>query len=341
MEARFSVRRFAYAVLAFAVVLLAGTIGYHAITTEGWIASFYRSVVTTTLTGLDSSPSGPGAQLFTIVLLLAGVAVFLYIAGAIVELIARGVLEDVVGERRRRRAIERLREHTIICGFGRVGRRIGAEFAANGQDFAVIDNNPESVEVARALGAVVVEGDGTEDAELERAGLAHARAIVASVDSDEINLFITLSARAARSDIFVVARASDDSAARKLRLAGADRVVQPYSSAGLQMANLVLKPQVAAFLDVVSTAEGEELRFEEIEVPPTCGAAGRTIRELRVRDSTGAMIVALRKRDGTFDATPSPDARFDEGDVVIGVGTAEELRLLEALFAPNQAAGIG
>jgi voltage-gated potassium channel len=150
-----------------------------------------------------------------------------------------------------------------------------------------------------------------------------------------------LSARAARPDIFIVARASDDAGARKIRLAGADRVVQPYSSAGLQMANLVLKPQVAAFLDVVSTAEGEELRFEEIEVPERCGAAGRTIRELRIRDSTGAMVVAIRKQDGTFDATPSPDALFEPGDVVIGVGTADELRRLEALFAPREAAHVG
>ncbi len=191
------------------------------------------------------------------------------------------------------------------------------------------------------MGAGVVDGDGTEDADLEQAGLARARALVASADSDEINLFITLSARAARPDLLIVARASDDSAARKLRLAGADRVVQPYSSAGLQMANLVLKPQVAAFLDVVSTAEGEELRFEEIEVPASCSAAGHTIRDLRVRDTTGAMVVAIRKRDGTFDATPSPDAKFDTGDVVIGVGTADELRKLEELFAPREAATVG
>lgn len=338
---QFSVRRFVYAVLAFGAVLAIGTIGFHAITSEDWSASAYRAVVTTTLTGLDTKPSGQGSELFTIFLLLAGVAIFLYIAGAIVELIARGVLGDVVGERRRRRAIERMRGHTIICGFGRVGRRIGSEFAASGHDYVVIDHGAESIAVARQLGAVVVEGDGTEDADLERAGLSHARALVASADSDEINLFITLSARAARPDLFIVARASDDSAARKIRLAGADRVVQPYSSAGLQIANLVLKPQVAAFLDVVSTAEGEELRFEEIEVPPTCGAAGQTIRGLRIRDSTGAMVVAIRKRDGTFDTTPSPDAQFDAGDVVIGVGTAEELRKLEELFAPREAATVG
>ena len=337
----FSLRRFLYAVLAFVGVLIVGTVGFHAITDENWVASAYRSVVTTTLTGLDSRPSGSGSEIFTIILLLAGVALFLYIAGAIVELIARGVLGDAVGDRRRRRTIERMQGHTIICGFGRVGRRIGLEFVASEHAYVVIDHSPPSIAAAEQLGATVVDGDGTEDVDLELAGLSRARALVAAADSDEINLFITLSARAARPDLFIVARASDDSAARKLRLAGADRVVQPYSSAGLQMANLVLKPQVAAFLDVVSTAEGEELRFEEIEVPASCGAAGKTIRELRVRDTTGAMVVALRKQDGTFDATPSPDALFEAGDIVIGVGTAEELRLLEALFAPREAMSVG
>src|SRR5689334_19356273 len=172
----FSVRRFGYAVVAFVCVLAAGTVGFHLVTHEGWIASAYRAVVTTTLTGLDSKPAGTGAKIFTIGLLLAGVAIFLYIAGAIVELIARGVLEDVVGERRRRRAIERTRDHTIICGFGRVGRRIGEEFIANGQLFVVIDNNPDSVQAAAERGALVIDGDGTEDVDLERAGLAHAKA---------------------------------------------------------------------------------------------------------------------------------------------------------------------
>jgi voltage-gated potassium channel len=333
----FSRRRFVYALAAFLAMLGIGTVGFHAIIGEGWVSSFYRAVVTTTLTGLDSKPETTGAEIFTIVLLLGGVAIFLYLAGTLVELIAGGVLGGVVGERRRRRTIERMQQHTIICGFGRVGRRAGAEFDALGEPYVVIDHNPTSVAAARELGATVIDGDGTEDADLEKAGLAHARALVAAADSDEINLFITLSARAARPNLFIVARASDDSAARKLHLAGADRVVQPYSTAGLQIANLVLKPQVAAFLDLVATAEGEELRFEEIEVPASCAAAERTIRDLRVRDRTGAMVVAIRHRDGHFDVTPSPDAEFHAGDVVIGVGTAEELRRLEELFAPREA----
>jgi voltage-gated potassium channel len=135
----------------------------------------------------------------------------------------------------------------------------------------------------------------------------------------------------------IVARASDEDAAKKLKLAGADRVVQPYQTAGRMMANLMLKPQVTAFLDAMTTAGGPDLRFEEIEVTRACGQAGKTIRELRIREETGAMIVALRKRDGGFDTTPEPDARLDEGDVMIAAGTVDELRSLEELFAPRQA----
>jgi voltage-gated potassium channel len=133
-----------------------------------------------------------------------------------------------------------------------------------------------------------------------------------------------------------VARASDEDAAKKLRLAGADRVVQPYSTAGKEMAKLVLRPQVAAFLDIVSTSGGPELRFEEIEVDETAEHAGKSIRDLRIRQATGAMIVALRKRDGTFDTTPTPDAVLGVGDVMIAAGTPDELRALEELFAPGE-----
>jgi voltage-gated potassium channel len=274
--------------------------------------------------------------MFTVVLLLAGVAIFLYLAGAVVELITRGVVREYLGEGRRRRAIDQLRDHTIICGFGRVGRSVAAEFSLVGRHYVVVDVNPASVAAAVEAGALVIHGDGTEDADLEAAGLVRARALVASADSDEKNLFITLSARAARPDIFIVARASDDAAARKLLLAGADRVVQPYSSAGLRIANLVLKPQVADYLDVVSTAGGEELRFEEITVGATCAAVGRPISELRIRDTTGAVIVALRRGSGAFDTAPTPDVVLAEGDVLIGVGSTDEIGRLEALFAPGE-----
>jgi voltage-gated potassium channel len=331
-------RRFGFAVAAFAMVLAVGTVVFQALLGEGWIDSLYRAVVSTTLTGLDTAPDSDAGKLFTVGLLFAGVAVFFYIAGVIVDVITRGVFGDVFEGRRRRKAIEEIRDHVIICGYGRVGRSVAAEFRASRTPYLVVDVTPESVDLARSEGAPVVLGDGTEDADLERAGIARASGLVASVDSDEKNLYITLSARARRPDLVIVARASDEAAARKIQLAGATRVVQPYSHAGIRIANLVVKPQVADFLDIVSTAGGSvpELRFEEIEITRECGQAGKTIGDLRVHDATGAMIVALRRLDGTFDVTPGPDARLSEGEVVIGVGTAEEMRRLEELFAPRE-----
>jgi voltage-gated potassium channel len=156
--------------------------------------------------------------------------------------------------------------------------------------------------------------------------------VVAS-DDDADNLYITLSARNARPDLQIVARASDEDARRKLELAGADRVVMPYTAAGRTMANLVLRPQVSAFIDTVTTAAGPDLHLAEVEVHDTCTSAGKSIRELHVRRETGAIIVALRKRDGSFDTTPEPEAVIEAGDVIVGVGTTDELRKLEDLFA--------
>ena len=332
-----SARRVAYAVAALLTVLAGGTIAFHESLDETWTQAIYRTVVTVSLAGLDTVPRNDAARVVSIVLVLAGITIFAYIATILVEGIARGVFTGAIAERRRRRTIERVSDHYIICGYGRVGRRVAAEFREEGVPFVVLDFSEGALEAAREANDLFVDGSATEDEDLREAGLERATGLVASSDSDSDNLYITLSARAARPDLLIVARASDEDAAKKLRLAGADRVVQPYSTAGKEMAKLVLRPQVAAFLDIVSTSGGPELLFEEIEVKETCARAGKTIRELRIRVETGAMIVALRKRDGSFDTTPTPDARLEAGDVMIAAGTPEELRRLEELFAPTEA----
>ena len=332
-----SARRLAYAVAALLVVLAGGTVAFHQSLNETWMQSAYRTVVTISLAGLDTVPKNDSSRAVSIVLVLVGLTIFAYIATVLVEGISQGVFTGAFAERRRRRTIEHLSDHYIICGYGRVGRRIAAEFLEEGVRFVVLDFSPEALDAARERNLLFVDGSGIEDEDLEAAGLSRATGLVASSDSDADNLYITLSARNARPDLLIVARASDEDAAKKLRLAGADRVVQPYSTAGKEMAKLVLRPQVAAFLDIVSTSGGPELLFEEIEVKQSCREAGKSIRELRIRQQTGAMIVALRKGDGTFDTTPEPDAVLDVGDVMIAAGTPEELGRLEELFAPSEA----
>ena len=337
MQPSVRLRQIALLSCAVAATLLAGTIGFRLILDESWFQSFYRAVITATLTGLDSVPSNNAARALSIVMVIAGLTIIAYAGAVIVESIAGGLLTGVLAERRREKAIHRMRDHYIICGYGRVGRRVAEEFRAAGVPYVVLDFSEQAKAAAAEHGDLLIEGRGTEDGDLLRAGLDHARGLVASADSDADNLYITLSARSVRPDLVIVARASDEHAEKKLRLAGADRVVLPYASAGRTIANLVLKPQVSAFLDVVMTATGPDLQLAEIEIDRTCPQAGRTIRDLRVRHETGAIIVALRKPDGTFDTTPEPDVTIEAGDVLIGVGSPDEIRRLEDLFATGGA----
>ena len=333
MDAARRLRQTTWLLVGVGATLAVGTVGFRLILKETWFQAFYRAVITATLTGLDTVPPSNGARLLSILMVLAGLTIIAYAGAVIVEEFAGGVFSGVFAERRRERTIDRLSDHFIICGYGRVGRRVAEEFRASAVRYVVVDYSKEAVEEAREHGDLFIEGNATKDEDLEQAGLARAKGLVAASDSDADNLYIVLSARSARPDLQIVARASDEDAGKKLKVAGADRVVLPYATAGRTMANLVLRPQVTAFLDAVTTATGPDLHMAEIEVHRTCLQAGKTIRDIRVRHETGAIIVALRKRDGSFDTTPEPDATIEPGDVIVGVGTTDELQRLEDLFA--------
>jgi voltage-gated potassium channel len=336
MEQNFTLRHFRLALFAFLVAYVGGAIAFWATLDDSPLDALYRSTVTISLTGLDNRPDTAEGEVATILLILAGMAIYAYIAGALVEIVARGVLTGAWSDRRRQRVIDQLNDHFIICGYGRVGQAVASEFRTAGVPCVVLDVDPKAIAIAQERGELWIEGSATSDEILEAAGIERARGLVASADSDADNLFITISARAMRPNLLVVARASDPEAHRKLLRAGADRVTQPFATAGSTMAKLVLRPQVAAFLDSITTEEGAGSRLEEFEVTPTSTSAGRTIRELRLRSQTGALIVCVRRRDGTFDTTPSPDSSFDAGDVIIAVGTDEELAALEGHFAPRE-----
>ena len=336
MAANARLRQIALLLSALVAALAAGTVAFREVLHESWFQAFYRTVITLTLTGLDSVPSGDGARIVSLVLVAAGLTLIGYVGAVIVEAIAGGVVTGALAERRKERTIEQLHDHVIICGYGRVGRRVADECRAAGVSFLVLDFHEDAVAAAREDGVLMVEGDATHDENLRRAGLERARGLVAASDSDADNLYVVLSARSARPDLTIVARASGADAERKLVLAGADRVVLPYTTAGHMMANLVLKPQVTAFLDVVTTSTGPDLELAEIAVQKTSPAAGRTIRDLRIRHETGALVVSLRKADGSFDTTPEPDTPIEVGDVLIGVGSPDEISRLEDLFAARE-----
>jgi voltage-gated potassium channel len=332
VETNPSLARFGRALAVLLVVFVLGTLAFELELRGGVLDAFYRAVMTTSLTGLDSTPKTHAAQVTTILLVLAGVAIFAYVGAVIVEMMARNVLGGALDERRRRKAIDQLRDQFIICGYGRVGRRVAAEFRRSGIPYVVLDYSTDAVAAAAELGELFVRGNGTADEDLARAGLGRARGLVAATDDDADNLYISLSARAARPDLLIVARGSDEEAMKKLRLAGADRVVMPYAIAGRAMASLVAKPQVAAFLDLEGSDTEPDFLFEQIEVPRGCAAAGRTIGELRVHDRTGAAIIAVQKHGGELETKPSKDLVLGPGDVLVGVGSTASIQALERMF---------
>lgn len=337
MDDGFSKKNLLVILAAIAALFALGTAGFMWVLGESWHAALYRTIVSASLTGLDSTPHGLKAEALTIGVVLSGVAIFGYFAAQLFDEIAHGILGGGWRARRRQRMIDDLRDHIIVCGYGRVGRRAAEEFRTSGVRYVVLDHSPDAVAAAEQIGDLFIQGDGANDDDLGRAGIDNARGLLVASDDDADNLYITLSAKARRPDLTVIARASSEDAERKLRLAGADRVVTPYTTAGRMMANLMTKPQVTAFVNVLTSSREPNLSFEEIEVPERCGAVGRTIGELDVQRRTGAYIVAIRKREGELELRPSKDTGIDAGDVVVGLGSPDEMARLEELFAPQEA----
>ncbi len=323
--------------LALLAIQAVGIVGFVLISAESVVDAFYRTAVLVSTVGLDSVPETGGAKIFSIFVVAAGVALFLYVVGLVVELAVSGVASGAWRKRRVRRTVKHLDDHYVICGYGRVGRRVADECRAAGVDFVVVDADPVAVTRAGDQEIVVVEGSATEDSVLRAAGIERARGLVACVGSDAENLYIVLSARELKRDLLIVSRADADDARTKLLRGGADRVVSPFSIAGKELATMVLKPQVSAFLEVVRAGTSPDFRFEEITVPIGSEAAGRTIRELAIRARTGALVVAHRRPGQGFNTRPDPDLRLEPGDVLIGVGTPDEIVSFENMFRPSEA----
>ena len=230
------------------------------------------------------------------------------------------------------RKLRELKDHYLVCGYGRVGRSVVERFAGSGAPYVVIEQSPERSQVAEADGCLVVTGDASDDEVLRRAGIERARGLVSTLGSDADNVFVTLTARGLNPGLLIVARANAEETTAKLRRAGADHVVSPYTIGGRKMATLLLHPLVSDYLDVVTGSGEVQLRLQEFALNRTCEAVGRSIRELEIRSSTGASILAVRHASGAFETNPSPDLVLSESDMIIAVGAPEDMERLEELL---------
>jgi voltage-gated potassium channel len=325
-------RRVGIGLTAFALVLVAGTIGYLVLGFD-FLDAVYETVVNVTTVGLGPvRPLDAAGKVFTIVLILVGVGTALYTFSSVLEVLIEGHMRELMRRRRMERAIGHLSGHVIVCGWGRVGREVSRFLSASGRRVVVIDRSAERLAEVPHL---YVQGDVTDDATLEQAGIERAATLVAALETDADNLYVTLSSRALRPDLQIIARARNESSEPKLIRAGADRVVNPQQLGGDRMAALVTQPHVVDFVDVVMHDGTLEFRLAEVVVGVASPLAGTTLASALVHERTGALVLAIRRSDGSFLTNPSAHVEIKTDDVLISVGTADQLEALTR-FASNQ-----
>ncbi len=328
-------RRFWAGSLLLVLVTIAGAIGYVFVEDLSVVDAIYTTIITVSTVGFTEPRGGfsQGGQVLTIVVILAGVGAVLYTATAGIEM---GIEAFVGGERQRRRMereIAGLRDHILVCGFGRIGRNVHDRLTASVDErpVLVIDDNPERADSAREHGAMVLEGDATRDEVLEAAGIDRASVLIACVRSDADNLFIVLSARSRRPDLLIIARATEAESERKLLLAGANRVVAPQVVGALRLAALAVQPDVADFIDLMVEGQVLEFRVERFEVVEGAAAVGSTLGEARVRSTTGTLVLAVQE-SGRIALNPSPDLVIRPGQVLYGIGTPDQVEQLRTIL---------
>lgn len=322
-------RRVRLGVGLLSVVIVFGTTGY-LILGLSFVDAMYQTVLTISTVGYreigeESGQIDSAYRLFTMALILVGVGAVLYTLTVLFETVVEGRLTDLFWRRRMERELAAEHDHVIICGGGRLGRTVADYLANAGRHVVVIDRDPDLLADQPHLN---VSGDATDDEVLAKAGLDRAGALVAALDNDAGNLYVTLTARSARPDLFIISRARVDSAEPKMRQAGANRVINPQFIGGRRIAAMTLQPHVADFMDVVMHDGSLEFRLEEVRVPEGSPLNGRTLREAHLRDRTGAMVLAVRRPDGEFITNPPPDTPLGEGEVLITIGTVEQLASL-------------
>ncbi len=313
-------------------ILILGTVGYHAI--EGWsfFDGLYMVIITLSTVGYQEvRPLSQTGRAFTMVLVLSGLGFMFYAAGILAQVIVEGQLQDILGRRRLQKKIEKLRNHYIICGFGRIGEVIARELSRNRVPIAIIDSRPQHAQLLDKLGYPYIIGNAIQEEVLLAAGLTRAEGLIATVTSDADNVYIVLTARSLNPNLKIVARAGEAGSEQKLRRAGANIVISPYELGGQRMAQTIIRPTVVDFMDV-ALGEGIELSLEEIAVAARSELVGVSLKDSGIRQRLDLIIVAIKRQDGTMLFNPQPETSILAGDTLIALGSKVNLdRLVQLL----------
>ncbi len=315
------------------ILVVVGTIGYEILEKDyTFFDSLYMTVITLTTIGYgEIYPLSPAGRAFTIFLILGGVFTFFYASSEIIRIVVSGEVRDILGRQRMERSLSQLRDHMIVCGFGRMGRLVCQEFSRNRTSFVIVDLDPDLLADFEIPYGIPLLGDATSDEVLRHAGFERARALVTVMPTDADNLYTTMSGRLLNKDLFIVARVEDPQSEVKIKRAGANRVVSPYVIGGHRLAQAVLQPTVVDFIELASQREHVELQLEETQITRRSPLAGRTIRDSNIRAEFKVIVVAIKKSFGKMIFNPDPEAVLEAEDILIAIGPREQLDNLEAL----------
>ncbi len=310
-----------------------GCLGYMFI--EGWsfMDALYMTVITIATVGYgEVQPVSTQGRLFTVVLILLGVGYFLYVAGGIIQFLVEGRIRLVMGRRKLDTQINKLSGHFIICGYGRIGRVLARFLIEKYIDVVVIERKESRIPKMDEDGILYLVGEATDEKILEKAGIQRARGLMTAMGTDADNVFLVLIAKEMNPDLFVVARASQNSTKKTLQAAGADKVISPYDLGARRMAHAVLRPTVIKFLEMAFADDRTDIQVEEMHVRPSSDLVGMSVMESGIRQNYDLMIIVIRKVDDTMVFNPKADTVIEAGDIMVVVGCAKSLKQLERVL---------
>ena len=315
------------AVALLVSIVVGGTIGFHL--TEGWPLwrAFYVTVLG--ITTVDLPPLSVAGQVFTVVLLVAGVSTALYTFTLLATVVVEGGLPKRLQRRRVARMLSTIKDHFIVCGYGRIGSIVADRFRQQGVPYVVVERDPERLQAAIDAGALAVEADASREDTLKRVGIDRARGLIAAVGTDAENVYAVLTARVLRPDLFIVGRAETEDATEKLKRAGADRVISPYQIGAVQIAQTALRPAVVEFVELATSTSNLELGIEQVTIAPKSPLANHSIIEANLRQRFGVIVVGIQREDRRMEFNPEPDTSIRSGDKLVVLGRPDSLKQLE------------
>ncbi|SIN77834.1 potassium channel family protein [Halodesulfovibrio marinisediminis] len=308
------------------VVILA-VYGYMVL--EGWSMAdaVYMVVITLSTVGFgEVQPLSTEGRILTSFLILAGVGNFAFILGAFSQLLVEGKFFHVIGSRRVLKTIGKLKDHCVVCGYGRIGSVVVKEIVAEGQDVVVIEHDPEAIALLQEEGILYIEGDATSDEVLAQSGIVNAKNLITALSEDAANVYVVLSAREMNGSLHIVSRASSHERVSKLKQAGADSVILPNHIGGLRLAQSVLRPTVTSFMELANRRATLDIQMEELTIGEDSSLVGKDLIESELRPKFNLIVIAIKKQGQDMVFNPDGRTVLEAGNTIVAVGAQEKLK---------------